>query len=241
MRDGTATEQLPATKLRVPATWRVALACGLGAILGSSARRFLYRRLCGYLIASDVEFGVAYVQVAAAEFGPCSKIGSFTIVRNLEQLILGPSARIGTFNWIFGMLPSERYFADEPNRLSALVLEEEASLTSRHIVDATNKVTIGAYATVAGFRSQLLTHGIDVKTNIQSSAPISIGSYAMIGTGAILLKGAQVPSRSVVAAGSVFRETSAADPGLWSGVPAIKVRELDETGAYFTRTEGRVG
>ena len=226
---------------RLPDTWRVLLAFVLGAIFGVSVRRALYRWLCGYQISPNCDFGMAYVQVVAAEFGPRSKIGAFTIVRNLEYLCLKEGARIGTFNWIFGMLPSSHYFIEEENRVSSLILEPHASITSRHIVDATNTVTIGSYATVAGFRSQLLTHGIDVSTNKQRSAPISVGSYALIGTGAILLKGAQVPARSIVAAGSVFRESSSVEPGLWSGVPAIRVRGIDQTGAYFTRIEGHVG
>ena len=150
------------------------------------------------------------------------------------------SARVGTFNWIFGMLPSKRYFTSEPDRLSALIMEEDASLTSRHIVDCTNTVTLGAFSTVAGFYSQILTHGIDVATNRQTSAPISVGHHTMIGTRVILLKGSRVPDRAVVGAGSVFRGTPEGTGGLWSGIPASRVREIDETGTYFTRKKGHV-
>lgn len=225
---------------RLPATWRPLAAVILGSFFGGRGRALLYRRLCGYRIAKNASVGIALIAVAKAELADGARIGHFTIIRNLQHLSLGPRARIGTFNWIFGMLPSERYFTDEPNRLSALNMEEDASLTSRHIVDCTNTVTFGAFSTIAGFYSQILTHGIDVATNRQTSAPIRIGSHAMIGTRVILLKGAHVPDRAVVGAGSVFRGTPKGTGGLWSGIPATRVREIDESGAYFTRATGHV-
>lgn len=225
---------------RLPANWRPLVAVLLGSLLGGRGRAALYRRLCGYRIAKDASVGIALIAVAQADLDAGARIGHFTIVRNLERLSLAPKARIGTFNWIFGMLPSTRYFTDEPDRLSALIMEEDASLTSRHIVDCTNTVTLGAFSTVAGFYSQLLTHGIDVATNRQTSAPICVGRHAMIGTRVILLKGARVPDRAVVGAGSVFRGAPDGSGGLWSGVPATRVRAIDENGAYFTRTMGHV-
>lgn len=225
---------------RIPASWRPLAAILLGSLFGSRGRAALYRRLCGYRIAKDASVGVALIAVAVADLEAGARIGHFTIVRNLERLSLAPKARIGTFNWIFGMLPSKRYFTDERDRLSALIMEEDASLTSRHIVDCTNTVTLGAFSTVAGFYSQILTHGIDVATNRQTSAPIRVGRHAMVGTRVILLKGARVPDRAVVGAGSVFRGAPEGTGGLWSGVPATRIRDVDETGAYFTRTSGHV-
>lgn len=226
---------------RLPAAWRPLAAVLLGSLFGGRGRAVLYRRLCGYRIAKDANIGIALIAVAGADLEAGSRIGHFTIVRNLERMSLAPKARIGTFNWIFGMLPSERYFTDEPDRLSALIMEEDASLTSRHIVDCTNTVTLGAFSTVAGFYSQILTHGIDVATNRQTSAPISVGRHAMVGTRVILLKGARIPDRAVVGAGSLFRGAPEGSGGLWSGIPAKRVRDIDESGAYFTRTAGHVG
>lgn len=225
---------------RLPAVWRPLLALLLGTILGGRIRRALYRRLCGYDIAPDASIGLALIHVVDARIGSRARIGHFTMIRNLECLVLQSEARIGTFNWVFGMLPSPLYFTNEPNRFSSLTIEEGASVTSRHIVDCTAAVTIGAYATVAGYYSQILTHGIDVATNRQSSEPIVIGRHAMIGTRVTLLKGAQVPDRAVIGAGSVFRGAPDKTGGLWSGVPATRVREIDEKGAYFTRCSARV-
>lgn len=222
------------------ARWRPLLALMLGAILGARIRRKLYCRLCGYSIAPDANIGLALISVTHAEIGLGSQIGHFTIIRNLDSLVLGPEARIGTFNWVFGMPPSKEHFVDELDRRSILIMEEGSALTSRHIIDCTAAVTIGCYATVAGFNSQILTHGIDVGTNRQSSRPINIGRYAMVGSRVVLLKGSRVPDRAIIGAGSVFRGAPEGSGGLWSGVPATRVREIDEDGAYFTRTSARV-
>lgn len=224
----------------VPATWRVVLVFVLGCLFGGRLRKWLYRKLCGYRIARDAIIGHAYIQVSEAMIGQGARIGTLTVIRNLEHLVLKDGARIGTFNWVFGMLPSTTYFVDEPERFSALILETEASLTSRHIIDATNTVTIGEFATVAGFRSQILTHGIDVASNRQRSAKIVIGENSMIGTGAIILKGSRIPSRSIVAAGSTFRGDGGEPGGLWSGVPAQRVGEMDINSQYFHRRNGHV-
>lgn len=225
---------------RAPAAWRPLAAVLFGSLLGARGRASLYRWLCGYSIARNAHVGLALISVAEAELLSEARVGHGTVIRNLERLHLAPKARIGTFNWVFGMLPSERYFVDEPERFSALIMETDASITSRHIVDCTNTVTIGEFATVAGFHSQILTHGIDVASNRQTSAPITIGHHAMVGTRVVLLKGSNVPDRAVVGAGSVFRGSSNETGGLWSGVPAKRVRNLDETGVYFTRTSGHV-
>lgn len=226
--------------VRMPNPWRPVLALLLGALLGRGVRAALYRRLCGYEIAPDASIGLALINVSHAEIGPGSHIGHFTIIRNLDSLVLASEARIGTFNWVFGMLPSKEHFADEPDRRSVLVMGEGSALTSRHIVDCTAAVTIGSYATVAGFNSQILTHGIDVGTNRQTSRAVVVGRHAMLGSRVVLLKGACVPDRAVVSAGSVFSGAPKGSGGLWSGAPAKRVREIDERGAYFTRTSARV-
>ena len=227
-------------KSRMPSRWRPVLALIMSALLGRRVRAALYRRLCGYDIAPGAGIGLALINVTHAEIGPGSQIGHFTVIRNLDSLVLASETRIGTFNWIFGMLQSKEHFADEPDRRSILTMEEGSALTSRHIVDCTAAVTIGGYATVAGFYSQILTHGIDVSTNRQSSRPVVIGRHAMVGSRVVLLKGARVPDRAIIGAGSVFSGAPVGTGGLWSGVPATRVREIAEDGAYFIRTSARV-
>jgi acetyltransferase-like isoleucine patch superfamily enzyme len=210
-------------------------------VLPWPARRFLYRRLRGFELHPEARIGAALVAVGRCSMGPRARIGHFTVIRNLDRLDLGDGAKIGTFNWIFGMPGgSDAHFLDHPERDPALVMERESSLTSRHIVDCTDRVSIGAFTTVAGFRSQILTHSIDIEDSTQRARPVVIGEYCMIGSGCIILKGARVPRGTVLGAGSVFRGTPPGEYQLMSGVPAAVVRPLGEEQAYFRRTAGPV-
>lgn len=219
-----------------------ALLALLAPVLPWGIRRGIYHRVLGFDIAPAARIGIAFVLPGHLRMGEGAVIGHFTIIRSLDRVEMGREARIGTFNWIFGM-PSNSgaFFADEPDRLPVLRMGEGSALTSRHIVDCTNLVEIGAFATVAGFRSQLLTHGIDIATNQQRSAPIVIGDYAMVGSGVIVLKGARLGRGSVVGAGSVLRGALDEEYTLYAGNPAAAVKALDPQSAYFLRKDARVG
>lgn len=210
-------------------------------VLPWALRRVLYTRLLGYRLHPSARIGIALVSVGACTMGERSRIGHFTLIRNMDRLEIAAGSKIGTFNWIFGM-PKEntRHFSHNTDRDSALVIGPESSLTSRHILDCTDRISIGAFTTIAGFRSQILTHSIDIQANRQSSRPVTIGDYCMLGSGCIVLKGARMPNGTVLAAGSVFRGAPNAEYQLMSGVPATAIRSMDPGDGYFQRTEGPV-
>jgi acetyltransferase-like isoleucine patch superfamily enzyme len=230
------------SRIRLPAGWRCLLAFVLGILLGRRARRWLHINLLGYELDKTANVGNSFIRVARLRMAPGSQIGHFSVIRNVDLVELGENANIGTFNWVFGMPTSivSPHFEIETDRTSTLHLGRESCLTSRHIVDCTDRVTIGAFTTIAGFSSQILTHGIDTTRNRQSSAPVTIGRHCLIGSGCLLLKGAVVPDHSVVAAGSVFRGTPEQTHQLFSGVPAAPVKTLPGDLPYFARDEGPV-
>tara|TARA_R110000824_G_scaffold104214_6_gene247352 strand:+ start:22194 stop:22865 length:672 start_codon:yes stop_codon:yes gene_type:complete len=211
----------------------------LAPLAPNAVRRQLGRWLLGAHVAADAAIGISFIDAKRIELGPRSAIGHFSIIRNLDALILEKDARIGTFNWIFGARGTS-HFATRPDRTSSLVLRNGASVLSRHILDCTDRIEIGAFTTVAGFRSQLLTHSIDVASNRQDCEPLVIGPYSFIGTGATLLKGAKFPARSVLAAGSVYSARSGEEGQVYCGVPAKPVKELPEGAEYMRRTSPRV-
>lgn len=211
----------------------------LAPIATNAGRRHLARFLLRARVAPDANVGVCLIDATNIELGPNSSLGHFSIIRNLDSVVLERDARIGTFNWIFGARGT-RHFATRPERVSELKLAEGASVTSRHIVDCTDAVRIGAFSTVAGFRSQILTHSIDVVSNSQVCAPVQIGGYSFIGTGATLLKGAYFPARSVLAAGSVYSAPAGEDGHLYSGQPAQLIRPLPDSAEYMRRLSPRV-
>lgn len=168
-----------------------------------------------------------------------SRIGHLTIAKGLQRLELGLCARIGNLNWITGFpLGGARFFLKQPERMPALLIRDHGAIQNRNLIDCTDKVVVGRFSRVAGFRHQFLTHGIDLKTANQASAPISIGDHCFIGTGTILLKGSRLPDFSVLAAGSVLHKAHEQTYALYSGTPASPVKELDRDLAFFRKTKG---
>lgn len=205
-------------------------------------RRRLLCWILGFRLASDCRIGMSVVLAQHVNLGSGSRIGHFTMVRNLSRIVLEDEAQLGNFNRVAGVLPmSSGPFSDEPDRKPELVLHRHSAITHSHLIDCTNSVTIGAFATLAGWQTQILTHAIDVSANRQRSAPVSIGSYCFVGTGCILLKGASLPERSILAAGSVLGAGGDRVPNaLYSGVPAVPAKELDPGAKYFVRNVGAV-
>src|SRR6202030_2082577 len=128
-------------------------------------------------------------------------IGHFTVCKGMDLVHLKAYASIGRLNWITGYPSSSRRFFDyDTDRRPELVLGAHAAITSRHLIDCTAAVTIGDFTTVAGWRSQLLTHSIDLEVGRQTSKPIEVGRYCFIGTDCVLLGGSELPDFSVLGA-----------------------------------------
>jgi acetyltransferase-like isoleucine patch superfamily enzyme len=85
-----------------------------------------------------------------------------------------------------------------------------------------------------------MTHSIDLGVCCQQAEPIRIGDYCFIGTGCIVLPGAELPDFSVLAAGSVLRENMSQAWTVYAGVPARPKRRISEEHAYFHRMVGYV-
>lgn len=206
-----------------------------------SLRRRALNLLFGFRIAPGARVGKSLLLVDRCELGAGSRVGNMTMVKGLALLRLDVHARLGNLNWVTGLSSANtRHFMNEPDRDPTLIIERHAAITNRHLVDCTNRVTIGEYATIGGFHTQILTHSVDMATSRQSSAPVVIGAYAFTGTGALILKGAVLPDKSILSAGSVLGKAMTEPGMLYSGNPAAPVRALETDGGYFTREHGYV-
>ena len=203
-------------------------------------RRFL--QFCfGYEIHPTAHIGFAFVCPQRLIMEEGSMIGDLTICKNLDLIHLKAESRIGRGNWITGFPPGpSKHFAHESDRRPELIMGEHSALTNRHLIDCTARVTIGKFATFAGFQSQILTHSIDLEKNRQSSSPVSIGDYCFVGTNCIILGGAVLPDYCVLAAKSQLAKKLTEECALYSGVPARYVQELSRDFGYFKRVEGLV-
>ena len=169
-------------------------------------------------------------------------IDTFNVAINLDKITMKANSSIGRSNWITGFptKTNSKHFAHQSDRRSELIIGEFSAITKKHHIDCTNLITIGAFATIAGYQSQLLTHSIDIYENHQNSKPIYIGDYTFIGTNAVILGGAKLPSNSVLGAKSLLNKSFEEEYMLYAGVPAKPTSKISTDAKYFKRPIGFV-
>jgi acetyltransferase-like isoleucine patch superfamily enzyme len=204
-------------------------------------KRLVLIKFYHYKIHKSSKIGFSYIFPLSLEMKEGSSIGHFSVAINLEKLVLGVNTKVGKFNWITGHLKtSQNKFFKNIEKYSALIIDDESAITDRHIIDCTATIQIGKFSTIAGFRSQLLTHSINVYTSQQAASPIIIGDYCFVGTGCIILPDAYLPDRSILAAGSVLNKKHSNSDSLYAGVPAEFKKNISTEAEYFKRKTGVV-
>jgi acetyltransferase-like isoleucine patch superfamily enzyme len=217
------------------------IVCALTLPLPWFLRRVLLQLLCGYCLHPTSRIGFSLVYPEELVMGEHASIGHLTVCKGLKRLHMGAHATIGRGNWITGFpAQNKTFFAHQKDRVPELILGAQSAITHRHIVDCTNAVHIGEFTTVAGFRSQILTHSIDLMDCRQSSSPITIGDYCFVGTDCVLLGGSVLPSYSALGAKSLLNKPHAQTHSLYAGVPARPVKSLEPDLKYFQRDIGFV-
>lgn len=197
--------------------------------------------LFNFNLDDNCKIGYSIINCSVVSLAKNSRIGHLNYIKGISLLKLDDYSTIGNLNWITGFPKSMKgYFDDHPNRNPSLHIGSHSAITNRHLIDCTDEISIGKFSTIAGFRSQLLTHSIDLIKNRQGCKPIIIGDYAFIGTASILLPGTQIPNYSVLAAGAVLDRDFKDDWTLYAGVPARAVKSIDKNALYFSRQTGKV-
>lgn len=204
----------------------------------SILRRLL--NLLGHEIADSAHIGFSYISAKRIVLKDGATIGHLNIIKNLDTLQVGENSIIGNFNWI-SAYPSggKQHFADA-DRQCALILGDESAITHRHYFDCTSSIRVGNLSTVAGFASQLITHGINIYNSTQESTGILIGHNCFVGTRCVLLGGTSLPNNCVLGAGAVLAHNAESEYCLYAGVPAVKKKNLPKNAVYFSRDEGAV-
>lgn len=204
-------------------------------------RRRVLTACFGYEIHPTARIGWSWIFPERLVLREGAQIGHFTVALRLARVELGAHALVGRNNWITGFpRGAARHFAHRSAREPALIVGAHAAITKGHHFDCTDRIEIGAFTTVAGYRSQFLTHSIDVAQNRQDCAPITIGEYCFVGTAVVVLAGARLPDRSVLGAMALLNRAEERPGWLYAGVPARAVKELPADAAYFRRAEGWV-
>ena len=213
------------------------------ALLPSTLKVKLFKWVLGWDIHPSAKIGLCLLDVKHVEMGENSAIRNLTIIKGLDLLKMEACSTISKLNFITSFPTSikGKHFASFPNRETTLHLKKNSAITSRHIIDCTDKIVIGEFSTVAGFRSQFLTHSIDLKQSIQSCSPIEIGDHCFIGTQCVLLPGSKLPNRSILTPGAVLNNNYLDEYCMYGGVPAKKIKSLEgQQYNYMTRDTGYV-
>lgn len=212
---------------------RTALVAIFALLPASRFKNTMLRRL-GWTIGLGVRLGPCLaLRVRVATVGDRADIGPFNVLRNLARLEIGPGARIG--QWNFLTASHHMTVAGGPG---SFMLGSEASLTSRHYVDCTGGVQIGAFTTVAGERSTFITHGISWVTSDQTYGAITIGEFCLLSSNVQVAPGSNVGDRIIVGMGATIAG-ELAEPGLYIQ-PRAELVKRDLKGAYFDRRLGSV-
>jgi acetyltransferase-like isoleucine patch superfamily enzyme len=204
--------------------------------LSGERRQTILRKMFGHEVHPSARIGINFIAVEHLYMAEGSGIASLTLIRGLRQCILHEEVDIGRFNWITAIpLADTNFFQKVEGRDPSLEIKFGSVILHRHIVDCNAKVTIGELSGLAGYRTTLLTHGVDIVTNSQTAEPVTIGDRTMIGSNCVLLGGTVIPEYSILSAGSTARNAFT-EPGLYSGVPAKRVADLPQDAAFFHRT-----
>lgn len=205
-------------------------------------RRRILNSFYHYEISPTAKIGFSYIFPKHLIMEDGARIGHLNIAIHLDFLKMAENSSIARGNWITGFPTgtSSKHFSHQYDRKSELLVGKESAITKNHHIDCTNRIVIGNYVTVAGYKSQLLTHSINIYEGRQSSKPIFIGDYSFVSTGVILLGGGKLPAYSVLAAGSVLAKDFYDEYVLYGGVPAKPIKNLPHDAAYFIRKKGFV-
>jgi acetyltransferase-like isoleucine patch superfamily enzyme len=213
------------------------------AFLPQVLKRHFLTFFYGFEISKSSYIGLSLLNVKHLVLKDNARIGHLNVFKGLEKLIVGSHSSIGNLNWITGF-PSNnsKHFSHLSFRTPSLLIGVHSAITNRHLIDCTAEFKIGDFTTFAGFRSQVLTHSIDLKLCRQNAIPIEIGDYCFVGTNCVLLPGARLPNRSILAANSLLvDDTFKEEYVLYGGVPAQKIKHIDPSEYdYFGRLTGFV-
>ncbi|TFC94236.1 MULTISPECIES: DapH/DapD/GlmU-related protein [Cryobacterium] len=201
------------------------------ALPASTAKNRLLRSIGHDVHPSAIARSCLVFRVSQVTMGANSRIGRWNLLKNMRTVSIGDHATIGRLN-IFSSHPVYKKLYPDG---AALDVGSHSFVTSRHQFDCSGSIVIGEYSSVAGHETKIVTHSIDVRRNAQAAYPVRIGSRSFVGARCLLLGGAILPDRSVLAGGSVLsRAREDALPGLWAGVPAVLRGPID--GEWFERS-----
>jgi len=200
-------------------------------ILPSCRAKNLLLRMLGWKIGAKVRIGFSYVYSENINMKDCSSIGHANFIK-LEGLFLDEDAYIRNLNQISGPLMvslQKRAAIGNGNKIvrainsvswgkAVLKLGELSKITSNHSIDCMRSVVFGDFSTLAGYGSQIWTHGYVHKykgaDRYRVDGSIDIGNNVYIGSGSIINPGIKIANSITVGSNSSVSK-NLLKPGLY--------------------------
>src|SRR6185503_2488336 len=208
------------------------------AILPTFLKKPLYRMFFGYRIGKRVRIGLSLIDARECSIADDVSIGHLNVFTQIQSLTIGDHVRIGHLNIFRGgdevslgryaevIRLNEINSIPEPDVVNKtdprFLLGDGSIVTTGHKIDFTDRVEIGRRTIIGGRNSSIWTH------NRQRTLPITIGSFAYVGSEIRIAPGASLPSRCIVGIGSVVTNALTSEGYLIAGVPAKPIKELTE-------------
>jgi acetyltransferase-like isoleucine patch superfamily enzyme len=196
--------------------------------LPGTVRRQLFRQWLGWDIDSTAKVGLSVIDARHVYMGSHVRIGHFNVLRNLERLSLHDNADIGQWNWITSDPTLARLISDG----GSLTLDNHSAVTSRHYLDCAGGISLGEFTIVAGIRSTILSHQIDLVESRQTVLPVTIGTHCFLGSDVRVTPGSVITDRCMVAMGAVVAKNLEQSGMMYGGVPAQPLKSVDHA-LYF--------
>lgn len=102
----------------------------------------------------------------------------------------------------------------------------DSYFVSRTCIDVGNDVTMAPNVYITDHNHRFDDKTLPIKQQWMTEASVTIGDGSWLGTGVVILPGAQLGRNTVVAAGSVVRPGDYPDYAVLAGVPAKVVKQL---------------
>ena len=209
-------------------------------VLPWSIRRFFLISFLGFNLHKKSKIGFSIVLANKVILKKGAKIQNANFINKIDEIALDSYSKIGNYNWITGANTNTSAYKATPNRECVFRLGQQTRITDRHHFDCNGGILIGSFTTIAGLRSQFISHGINLITNQQEAYAIKIGNYCMVGSGVKVLMSSILPDNSVLGAGALLNKGYAEPYSIYAGVPAKMVKKLPSDAKYFHRSEGSV-
>jgi len=212
---------------------RTLIGAAVWLLPAGSAKNRALRRLGHRIDRTAVVRPSLVLRVGRVTMAPRSRIGRWNLFKDLSEVSLDEGATIGRFNLVSSHPVYRRLYRHG----ARLTMGPGSKITSRHQLDCSGSMELGALSSIAGQDTRVLSHSVDLRRDAQAAWPVVIGERSFVGARCLILGGAELPPRSVLAAGSVLpRAREPRSPGLWAGAPAALRGPVD--GAWFDRVAG---